>query len=206
MLGDFDLIGKFNNRGSIVYLPITKVTKSEELGGGSSGSGGGAKDTEITESLQCYYTSVKYNGGSDWKKLTDSPQGINKKILADYAKYCDTGKISLDQCLTAVKNKKSLLSWIDTVPNVFIKTADGIYDSTFGKNFISKGKVYFHRDSAFMKAVYVRRKKFMDHDKRLAQETDGKMIAPGSFSNDKWNPGDIWMSTLPKTAKEPFGS
>ena len=20
--------------------------------------------------------------------------------------------------------------------------------------------------------------------------------APGSFSNDKWNPGDIWMSTL----------
>jgi hypothetical protein len=202
--GDFHLIGKHNKRGSIVSWPLTKVIKSEELGGGSSGSGGGAKDTEITESLQCYYTSVKYNGGADWKKLTDSPKGINKKILTDYAKYCDTGKISLDRCLAAVKERKSLLSWVDTEPNVFIKTANGIYDSTFGKKF-KKRPVYFHRDSAFMKAVYLRRKKCMEHDKLLAAKDDGSdMIAPASFSNDKWNPGDIWMSTLSKTVKDPF--
>ena len=30
------------------------------------------------------------------------------------------------------------------------------------------------------------------------------MVAPGSFSDDKWNPGDIWMSTQVPTTKEPF--
>ena len=39
--------------------------------------------------------------------------------------------------------------------------------------------------------------------KKSVMKTD-KFSAPGSFSDDKWNPGDIWLSTLPPTA-EPFG-
>ena len=199
-LGDFDLIGKVDNKGSTIYLPITKVIKSAEFGGGGGGSGGGAADTEVTESLQCYYTSVIYNGSAqEWKSLKS---GINQAILQKYAQYCDAN-VSLKNCLAAATKKESLSSWIENDPNVFWLTAEAIKKSKAGKKF--SGKVYFHRDSTFMKAIYERRKRCMDHDKDLTKKDEGrKMIAPGSFSNDKWNPGDIWMSTLPLSTKDPF--
>ena len=35
---------------------LTDLEKTEEFGGG--GSGGGAEDTSITESIQCYYNAL----------------------------------------------------------------------------------------------------------------------------------------------------
>ena len=51
--------------------------------------------------------------------------------------------------------------------------------------------VYFHRGSDFMTDVYKAKKVVFDADKKSANQQ-----APGTFSDDKWNPGDIWMTTL----------
>jgi hypothetical protein len=42
-----------------------------------------------------------------------------------------------------------------------------------------------------MQSIYKAKKVVMDNDKK-----SGNAQAPGSFSDDKWNPGDIWMTTL----------
>ena len=62
------------------------------------------------------------------------------------------------------------------------------------------GVPHFHRGSPFMKAIY--------ESKELALKFDKKQEvrkAPASgYSDDKWNPGDIWMSTYdpnPSTSK-----
>ena len=61
------------------------------------------------------------------------------------------------------------------------------------KDYKSKFKtpVYCHRGSKFMDNIYKAKKVVMKLD---------KFSAPGSFSNDKWNPGDIWLSSLPMSA------
>ena len=53
--------------------------------------------------------------------------------------------------------------------------------------------------------------KFMDNiykAKATCQKIDkesGDPQAPGTFSNDKWNPGDIWMTSLQSPASQkPF--
>jgi len=69
-----------------------------------------------------------------------------------------------------------------------------------------KGYVYFHRGSPFMDSIYAKKKKCEKHNRDLMKS--GTSIgeineAVISFSNDKWNPGDIWMSTVKPTA-DPF--
>jgi hypothetical protein len=56
---------------------------------------------------------------------------------------------------------------------------------------MSGSPVYFHRGSKFMNDIYGSKKIVYDNDKK----SDNPQ-APGSFSDDKWNPGDIWMTTL----------
>ena len=48
----------------------------------------------------------------------------------------------------------------------------------------------FHRGSTFMQKIYAAKAEIAKIDARSELRQ-----APGSFSNDKWNPGDIWMST-----------
>jgi len=57
-----------------------------------------------------------------------------------------------------------------------------------------RGAVYFHRGSKFMNEVYKAKADCHKIDKQ-----NGMPQAPGSFSNDKWNPGDIWASTFRPT-------
>jgi len=180
-------------------IKVNKIFKDDDFGGGG-GSGGGAADTEVTESLQCYYTSVLYNGTStEWESI--EANGINKKILKKYEKYCDAS-VLLQDCLKNIISKPALKSWIETDPNVFVKTANKINDHRYAGQMT--GDVYFHRGSKFMKSIYERRKRCMEHDKKIALQDKTEPIAPASFSDDKWNPGDIWMSTLPKASKHPF--
>ena len=54
------------------------------------------------------------------------------------------------------------------------------------------GVPYFHRGSPFMSAIYDAKKQALAFDKK---QTIRKAPLSG-FSDDKWNPGDIWMSTL----------
>ena len=83
--------------------------------------------------------------------------------------------------------------WFD----VFIKTANAIVKTY--KNKVS-GVVYFHRGSTFMQKIYDAKSEIAKLDAR----SDNRQ-APGSFSNDKWNPGDIWMSTY-KTTEYPLNN
>ena len=53
-----------------------------------------------------------------------------------------------------------------------------------------------------MKAVYDNKKRAADYDKK----NNNPPLAPGSFNDDKWNPGDIWMSTKSPTDKKPFAN
>lgn len=152
----------------------TKVFKDSDFGGGA-GSGGGAEDTKYTESLQCYYCSYVFNKAKKQvKTITDSE-------LASAKQYVFASK-SLEECL-----RNGPPDWIET--NVYIKTANTLYEK-FGSKF--NGTVYFHRGSKFMDNVYEAKTVTHNLDKKSKDPQ-----APGSFSNDKWNPGDIWASTFP---------
>ena len=159
-------------------IAITKLFKDPDFGGGA-GSGGGAEDTKITESGQCYYTSLVFNVIKRPLKKTDYTTANLKKA----AKFVQA-TIKLEDFL-----KKGPQDWFDN--DIYGRTANLIYQK-YARKF--KGPVYCHRGSQFMDNVY--------KAKALVMKTD-KFSAPGSFSNDKWNPGDIWLSSLAPSSK-PF--
>jgi hypothetical protein len=175
--------------------PITQFFKDEDFGGGK-GSGGGSQDTTWTESLQCYYLSLLYN--TSLSKLDNKNTSLADLTKQD--KYCFTydksKKIKAKDCFNNCPE-----DWFEK--EVFIKTANAIYSSKEGAKFKGK-RVYFHRGSPFMNAVYKNKKMAFDFDKKVARADNTSTTAPGTFSDDKWNPGDIWMSTLDPTTKDPF--
>lgn len=168
-------------------ISATKLFKDPDFGGGA-GSGGGAEVTAITECLQCYYIAAAYALN---RTLKDSDVAIdpktNKSKLFRYKNLCDTDR-TLTICL-----KNNPEAW---TPDIYIEIANAVYKSNAGKKFHGK-KVYLHRGSKFMDAVYLKKKRCMMHDKERTKMNNGKdrELAPASFSNDKWNPGDVWMTT-----------
>jgi len=169
-----------------------KVFKSPDFGGGARGSGGGTAETKITESLQCYYNSYIYNTGSGVRRngeLLKKPP--TEKELEATAHHCRTTH-TLKYCRDNVPD-----SWINPI-QVFCITANGLWNSELGKNFKSR-PVRFHRagpgtgtGSTFMDKIYKAKTNCLKRDK----ESGKIQQAPGTFSHDKWNPGDIWMTTL----------
>ena len=170
---------------------ISQFFKDPDFGGGK-GSGGGAADTAVTESMQCYYLSLLYNTS---KSKLDNKNSTLKDLQTQEG-FCFTyersKKLTAKECFDRCPE-----DWFKK--DVFIKTANAIYNSQIGGKFKGK-KVYLHRGSPFMAAVYRNKKKAFDFDRK----SNKPMVAPGSFSDDKWNPGDIWMSTQAPTTKEPF--
>lgn len=171
--------------------PISAFFKDGDFGGGK-GSGGGAQDTTWTESLQCYYLSLLYNTSE--KVLTEKNTSLAK--LKTQEKYCftydKTRKLTATDCFENTPE-----DWF--TKQVFIKTANAVYSSTIGSKFKNK-TVYFHRGSPFMNSVYKSKKEAQKFDKN----NNNPMIAPGTFSDDKWNPGDIWMTVKSPDEKDPF--
>jgi hypothetical protein len=156
---------------------MSKFTKTKEFGGGS-GSGGGADLTKYTESGQCYVCSLVFNV---LKGPIILPEDFSMNNLTAAARFCDTGTITLDTIVTNVAERQD---WTISM----IRTANFLFDQ-YGTKF--KSPVYFHRGSAFMNKIY--------SYKKLCQEKNPVM---GSFDNNKWNPGDIWMTTLGKNATD----
>jgi len=170
---------------------ISRFFKDPDYGGGR-GSGGGADDTAVTESMQCFYLSLLFN--TNVNKLDN--KNTQLKDLETQKNHCyvyeRSSRLTAKDCYDRCPE-----DWF--AKDVFIKTANAIYQSQYSKPFKGK-KVYFHRGSPFMKKVYASKKRAMDFDRK----NNKPPIAPGSFSDDKWNPGDIWMSTQMPTANEPF--
>jgi hypothetical protein len=152
-------------------------TKTKEFGGGG-GARGGATLTKYTESGQCYFCSLVFNV---IKKEIDSPEDLSIKNFKESAKYCDTGSLTIDMIIENVSNDEG---WTISM----IRTANLLYKDYKGK---FKSPVYFHRDSNFMNKIYSYHKECLK-------------INPvqGSFDKNKWNPGDIWMTTLGKNVND----
>jgi hypothetical protein len=166
-------------------IKLSEIKKDKDMGGG--GSGAGSDLTAYTESGQCYVSSIAYNvlkRKIKWEDLT-------LENLQKAAKFCDTGKTTLDDVI-----EKSPADWVQS----YVKTANATYEQYK----MSGTPVYFHRDSKFMNAIYDAKKKVHDADKQSKNPQ-----APGTFSNDKWNPGDIWQTTLrevPKLSTDSWGT
>ena len=160
---------------------ITKFFKDEDFGGGGSRAKQ-ADNTGPTESGCAYYCSLAFNV-------------IKRKLKKE-----DATKVNLNKAASYVQATSSLSDFLKNGPedwheeNVYINTANAVYEK-FGKKF--KGTVYCHRGSKFMTKLYDAFKKA----KKLDEVED--KLAAGSFNNDKWNPGDIWLSTY-DTSSDPF--
>ena len=156
---------------------ISDIKKSKEFGGGG-GSRGGSDLTALTESGQCYVASLVFNV----KKKAIKWEDLTYEDLVTAAKYVDTGKTTLDDVLD-----ESPPEWVQS----YVKVANYLYANYKMKS----GKtVYFHRDSEFHKKIFEYKKECLAADK-----ASNTQQAPGSFGDDKWNPGDIWMTTFGKS-------
>ena len=166
-------------------LAITKFFKDKDFGGGK-GSGGGDAMTKIVESGQAYYTSYIFN--VEKKKFT-----VKTKYTAKDWKTA----VGFVDATTSYSQFKQIGpdNWLEEDTNglnIYEKTANVIWEMYGGK---FKTPVYCHRDSKFMNNIYAAKKVAFDIDKK------NDKLAPGSFRDDKWNPGDIWISSLPKDAE-----
>lgn len=152
---------------------ISDLKKSKLFGGGG-GSRGGSDLTAITESGQCYIASLVFN----IKRAPITWESLNLADIKSAAKYVDTGDTTLEDVL-----EQSPSEWVRS----YVKVANYLF-----KNYKMKSgkKVYFHRDSELHKKIFKFKKVVFDNDR--ASKTPQ---APGSFGDDKWNPGDIWMTT-----------
>ena len=180
----------YTNPTTISTTTRSNIFKDPDFGGGS-GSDGGAEDTKLTESLQCFYCAYVFKKK---QKIKETNPPTDKELKTVTKGLCYTTK-SLEECL-----EKGPVDWIEN--KVYIKTANALY-AKYGTKF--RGTVTFHRagpgsggGSKFMGNIY--------DAKKICQKLDkesGNTQAPGSFSDDKWNPGDIWMTSLtsPETQK-----
>ena len=174
---------------------LTDLEKTKEFGGGSGGSGGGADDTAVTESMQCYYNALAYHLKKPLNSKNATEKALTAKNIANKVHvYNKTTKLNASQLIEAhykPGKEKKLLTWIefdDNGENVYTKTANALY-----KHQKWSGVPHFHRGSPFMKAVYESKALALDFDKK--QEPDVRKAPLSGYSDDKWNPGDIWMST-----------
>lgn len=142
------------------FYKLTSIKKSKEFGGGG-GSRGGSDLTAITESGQCYFTSIAFNV----KKGPISWDDITAENLKEASKYVDTGSTSLDTIA-----EQSTTEWIHS----YILVANFLF-----KNYKMKSgkRVYFHRDSAFHKKIFSYKSVVHKNDKQ-----SDTTQAPGSFN------------------------
>jgi len=162
----------------------TKINKAPYSKSG--GSRGGAEVTALAESMQCYYNSYYWDKGITASEPTETQ-------LKAQERYCFTDR-TLSKCLAA----DGIKSWRND--KVFDKIAIEL-KSKFNSKF--RERPSFHRGSEFMNNIYKAKATVHKNDKKAARNNSPPTLplAPGSFSNDKWNPGDIWMTTLSSGSK-----
>ena len=189
-----------NTKNKSELLSLADLEKTTELGS-SKGSGGGAEATAITESMQCFFTSYLFNGHEDNFDLSKDYEKTLKTFYKSVANsnYVHAYNKASRYKFNALWNKSPKdEEWLQT----YMATANMIKNKS--TNF--SGNVYFHRGSPFMDSIYEKKKTCEKHNKDLIKSGEAPSLLAESltsFSNDKWNPGDIWMSTNRPT-DEPF--
>ena len=177
---------------------LGQLYKSPADFGGGKGSGGGAADTAINESLQCFYSSILFNT-SETTLNADNCSVANLKAQSN---FCHTQASSSGTKYTKSNFTKELYNkapedWITidkkSGTNVYMRIANTLYKSATTAPLRKYTGIHFHRASKFMDAIYAARKRAWDAEKGM---TSGRKSPASGFSNDKWNPGDIWISNL----------
>jgi len=177
---------------------LTDLEKTMEFGSSNQpGSVGGTTigATATTESMQCYYNALRYKLGKELSEKNATDKALTDKSL-ERTVHAYNGKKKLNAAELIANHKKgsaeaqkAYKTWINFIDgqNVYTKTANAL-----ATNQPWTGTIHFHRGSDFMKACYASKELALKFDKK--QEV---RKAPASgYSDDKWNPGDIWMSTL----------
>ncbi len=156
----------------------------------------GLDPTSIQEQMSAFYSAIRFTRRSN---LNDDNCDFEEVMTNNIASRCffsgTTGetKDSAMALYNTTEAHKEVGKWLipdkEGGENVFMKTANALYK--FASKF--KGKVvYFHRGSSFMDAIYEAFKKA----RKLEKEKDGKVWFDRNIKGDKWNPGDMWISTL----------
>jgi len=178
---------------------LADIEKTAELGS-SKGSGGGAEATATTESMCCYFAAYLFNGPID---KFDLETDYERKLKTFFKSTTNNNYVHAYH-----KNRFNFKDLWDKSPKdeewlqTYMATANLI------KMISSKFKkpVYFHRGSPFMDSIYEKKKTCEKHNRDMIKSgTSMSYIyeSVATFSDDKWNPGDIWMSTQ-KPTEEPF--
>ena len=188
---------------------LTDLEKTMEFGStnqpGSVG-GGSIGATATTESLQCYYNALRYKLGKELSDKNAQESDLTDKSLENVvhvfngSKKLNAAQLIANHLKGNAETVKTYGTWInfdDKGQNVYTKTANALATNQKWPSF-----THFHRGSPFMKACYEAKKLALDFDKTL--KADVRKAPAAGYSDDKWNPGDIWMSTLnpnPNTSK-----
>jgi len=189
-----------NTKKKSELLGLSDLEKTAELGS-SKGSGGGAEATAITESMQCFFTAYLFNGSNaDFNFSKDYEKELKTfyKSVANNDYVHAYNKASRYRFNDLWNKSPKDEEWMQT----YMATANMIKSKSTKFN----GNVYFHRGSPFMDSIYEKKKTCEKHNKDLIKSGEAPSFLAESltsFSNDKWNPGDIWMSTN-KPTDEPF--
>jgi hypothetical protein len=180
---------------------ITDLEKTMEFGSNQASTTGTTSigATATTESLQCYYNALRYELGVELNQQNAQPEHLTKKSLERTVHvFNGATKLNAAQLIQvhhsgSAKVKKNYGTWIDfddKGQNVYTKTANAL-----AKHQPWSGVIHFHRGSDFMKACYKAKELALDFDKSIKDPAFRKAPVSG-YSDDKWNPGDIWMSNL----------
>ena len=180
---------------------LTDLEKTMEFGStnqpGSVG-GGSIGATATTESLQCYYNALRYKLGKELSDKNAQESDLTDKSLENVvhvfngSKKLNAAQLIANHLKGNAETVKTYGTWInfdDKGQNVYTKTANALATNQKWPSF-----THFHRGSPFMKACYEAKKLALDFDKTL--KADVRKAPAAGYSDDKWNPGDIWMSTL----------
>jgi len=189
-----------NAKNKKELIRLSGLEKTAELGS-SKGSGGGAEATAQTESMCCFFASYLFNQKKE--SSFNLSKDYEKELKTFYKSVANNDYVHAYSGSRYKFNKlwdKAPMDaeWVQT----YMATANIIKN----KATKFKGNVYFHRGSPFMDSIYEKKKTCEKHNKDLIKSGDAPSLLKESltsFSNDKWNPGDIWMSTKNPT-DEPF--
>jgi hypothetical protein len=153
-----------------IEVPISALTKTQEMGS-SRGVGAGTEATVAAETIQALCFAFVFNSNS-----LLSFDNCNVNMLEKYWIYVNSSSSFKQlQNLTHWYNK----SWLNT----FIESANSFFHwYKENRQYSSSTRYEFHRDDSFKNSIY---KKFNSLKRELNLQ----------IKNDKWNPGDVWMST-----------
>ena len=152
--------------GGINGLSFAAIAKTKEFGGGG-GARGGAANTAIQESSQSLVNALAYKMGE--LKVEDLTEENLKSVIDEIEV-----DVSNDKMLDFIANQPT---WKES----FVGTANALRRKFPNRNYIQ------HRGSNFVKELYKHASTLIKNDSRF----EGAKIGM-----DKWNPADIWMTTL----------